>query len=69
MVSRPIVSTGTAHHDLDGIDSTHDDNYIEIVPKRGSHSIRLLPDYGEVKIVTHGGKITFIETTTKEKVE
>lgn len=28
-----------------------------------------LPDYGEVKIITHAGKITFIETTTKEKVE
>jgi hypothetical protein len=27
-----------------------------------------LPDYGEVKIITHAGQITLIETTTKEKI-
>lgn len=28
-----------------------------------------LPEYGEVRIITHAGKVTFVETTTKEKVE
>jgi len=27
-----------------------------------------LPEYGEVKIVTHAGKVTFVEKVTKEKV-
>lgn len=39
---------------------------------RGTHDIThniKLPDYGEVRIIIHAGKITFVETTTKEKVE
>lgn len=27
------------------------------------------PEYGEVRIITHGGKVTFVETVSKEKVE
>lgn len=43
--------------------------YATLTANGNTKKIVELPDYGEVKIVTHGGKITFIETTTKEKVE
>jgi len=28
-----------------------------------------LPTYGEVRIVTHGGRVKLVETVTKEKME
>lgn len=37
-----------------------------MLPNGKTHTI---PPYGETKIVTHGGKVTFIETSVKEKVE
>lgn len=42
---------------------------IEIIESGEVRKIVALPVYGEVKIICHNGKITFIETTVKEKVD
>jgi len=44
---------------------------IRAILMRGDNVIEevTLPDYGETKIVTHGAKVTFVETGTKRKVE
>ena len=70
MVSRPISNSNTPVYK---VGSSH-------APKRkltlsidngqtGTTKEITLPLFGEVRIITHGGKITFIETTEKEKVE
>lgn len=44
---------------------------LTIIVKRGDNVIKsaLLNDFAETKIVTHAGKVTFIETAVKEKIE
>ena len=41
---------------------------VEII-ESGERKIIPLPEYGEVRIICADGKVKFIETTTKEKVD
>ena len=43
--------------------------YITVPTGGGKGKHIPLPNYGEVKIITHAGKVTFIETSVKEKGE
>ncbi|WP_304459061.1 XtrA/YqaO family protein [Alicyclobacillus sendaiensis] len=42
---------------------------VVIVQSDGTMNARALPPYGEIRIVTHDGRITLVETVTKEKIE
>ena len=39
-----------------------------VIYDRGKQKTIILPDYGEVKITCHDGKVKIIEQTTKEQM-
>lgn len=70
-ITNAITRKGAFMHTRKAVTPPPPPGQLTVVLKRGDKVIKTqpLPDFGETKIVTHGARVTFVEASTKEKVE